>query len=161
MFLRFGKKSRWDKRDHSEPSDVETAMEDLSPRDDDEDVSVYRVETLDEAKTVAMVFALTRGGPRRLDAVLLPEPAFSLDDVAKRAAPELVAFLSERHYELLGLGDAANRANAAQRCLKLGVQVLRVQKGDVAKQYALLLTDIEVASKVEQGWAEYVARVIK
>lgn len=121
--VRIVRLGRWKDRNLSE------AVKDLTPREGELGLSVYRVaddsESDDsEVTLVAILFALMRDRPDNLDYILIPESLLiSLGLEAEPVpTPETHPFLSERHYEIRGL--AGDEAEETRLALARGIQTI-------------------------------------
>jgi len=159
MLLRIGKRSRWKNKDAQNDDDVEGAAKDLSPRED-EDVSMYRVESVDEALRVAAAHAFTYWAkPDNIDAIVLPEEAVVDAGLRPVHVPGkgLPTYLSDRHYEIPGFDDANMRLRVARNALGSGgVSATRIPK----KQLWQLASDgVRMEPGVEEAtsvrWKEF------
>ncbi|MCG8425062.1 MAG: hypothetical protein MJE77_44845 [Proteobacteria bacterium] len=159
MWLRIGKRGRWKERSAQSPDDVAEASKDLAPREH-EDLSVYKVDSLDEATRVATAHALTqKPGPANIDAVVLPDQALTTAGLEPIPVPmeELPAYLSDRHYEIRGLEDPDVQRVVAEAALNLGnVDAQRLPKGTL-KEMALngVLEEEGVKAAISTKWKEY------
>ena len=92
--LRFGKQGNW--------RSAERAEKDLRLRASDSGLSLYRVYSLEEARTVAEIFALVcrKQGPLDIFGVLIPSICFQFLTLEPRAYEDLPPFLNDRHNEI-------------------------------------------------------------
>jgi hypothetical protein len=159
MWLRLGKRSRWKDRDATNSEHVAQAAEDLKPRAS-EDVSVYRVENLLDARRIASAHAITqRPKPDSIDFVLLPDDALSDLGLVPNHRPmsELPALLRELHYEIPSLQDEWRRTAIAARTLSSdNLTVERLGKPAIAEQWKLCLSkEASVLQNASEDWTRF------
>jgi hypothetical protein len=135
--LRVGRQRRWSfERDATRREDVAEAALDLQLDEDEEGLSVYRVEGEGEVLDVAVRFALTlRSKPQPMDYVVFPsELASDLGlTVSHVPRPDLDPFLNERHHEIVGL-SADSRLRLAEAILSHpGRRVDRLREKDLPR----------------------------
>lgn len=108
------RKDRWlEDRDASNDDDVKKAAEDMMLRPTETGLSLYKVDTEQEAAKVAAYFVFTRRKPKApepIDFLLIPSQCFREVGVRPRLVPDdhLHPFLSERHCEAEGLDYAGS-----------------------------------------------------
>lgn len=145
------------RRSHWSSGSVADAARDLEPRREAEiveDLSVFRVESEREAADVATVWVATQRRPSAVDYVLLPDDVVrALCEVAHRPQPALHPLLAERHYEILGLADAALLRSLAERLLDVGVTATRIKERDLRDAVlARLESDPDLLRLLKPGW---------
>lgn len=104
LLVRIGSKSRWST---TEPSS-ERAAKDLSLRTDEEGLSVYKVDSIENARDIAKLFAPTaRKSVGKIDFVLFDESLVAaIEGLGLRKTEcDLHPELSEAHHEIVGLDD--------------------------------------------------------
>jgi hypothetical protein len=153
-----GRQRRWSfERDAARPEDVVEAAKDLQLDENEEGLSVYRVEGEGEALEVALHFALTlRPKLQPMDYVAFPsELASDLGlTVSRVPRADLVPYLGERHYEIAGL-TAEGRLRLAEAILRhSGRHVNRVRESDLPRLGAeLCRRDPELRKYLKGIWA--------
>src|SRR5436305_6660487 len=114
LLLRLSNRNRWDARSAEEPTDVAEAAHDVTLRAGEAGLSVFEVQDDAEADWVATLLALTDPGRlKKVDYLLIPPECFTALalTIAPVPDPRLIAELSDRHREVLGL-DRAGGAEA-------------------------------------------------
>ena len=104
LLVRIGRKSCWSTTDPS----VERAVKDLSLRTDEEGLSVYKVNSIDNARNIAKLFAPTaRKSVDKIDFILFDESLVTTIEGLdlRKTECDLHPELSEAHHEIVGLDD--------------------------------------------------------
>jgi hypothetical protein len=131
-----GRLSRWSlDRDARRPEDIAEAARDLSLDVGEEGLSVFRIEGDDEAREVAVRFALTcRPKPQHLDFVVFPSELAEDLGLTIPYAPreDLEPFLRARHHEIVGLTPERSPRLAAAILACTGRRVERVREHDLS-----------------------------
>jgi hypothetical protein len=98
--------------------DAEKAAKDLRLREDEQGLSVYRVDDRADAERVAVLFAMyARTAPGDCDYVLIPERCVAPFRVVPKPDESLPAWLGDRHYEIEGLRDVEGASVALARAI--------------------------------------------
>lgn len=148
--LRFGKGRNW--------RSAASAIKDLKPRPRDEGLSVFKVETREEALQVCAINALVfqRGGPDDRFFVLIPETCLEqlgLSATNKRYdnQPE---FLNERHYEIpkASLDDNSVR-RLAEQAFTMGVVRVEVSENEIRQIARDFANSPDIEPFVNEAWA--------
>lgn len=111
LLVRIGRKSYWST---TEPS-VDRAIKDLSLRTDEEGLSVYKVDSIDNAREIAKLFAPTaRKSASKIDFILFDESLVTAVEGLglRKTECDLHPELSEAHHEIVGLDDQKSCALA-------------------------------------------------
>ena len=160
LVLRIGNRGRWTgDRDAQDVEHVEAAAKDLKLGPRHQGLSVFRAETEDEQREVALRFALTcrDARPEHVDYVVFPS-ALAEDlglIIAHRPYDDLDPYLNERHYEMIGLTPELGLRLAAailrhddRRAERLEKQKLPALGADLCRR------DAQVRSYLGDGWPE-------
>jgi hypothetical protein len=160
LILRIGNRGRWTgDRDAQDDEHVEAAAKDLKLGPRHQGLSVFRAETEAEQQEVALRFALTcrDARPEHVDYVAFPS---SLAEdlgliVAHRPYDDLDPYLSERHYEMIGLTPELG-LHLATAILKHEDRLAgRLEKQEVPALGAdLCRRDSRIRSYLGDGWPE-------
>lgn len=135
LLLRIAGRNRWAAdRTNADREHVEDAAVDLQVRVGESGLSVFHTEGAEDARELAVRFALTcREDPRHVDyLVFSAETAERLGLIVVPAPREdLEPRLSERHHEVLGLSPDLALRLAADILADTGRLAARVQKADL------------------------------
>jgi hypothetical protein len=158
LLLRVGRRARWDATRRADDREhVDDAARDLTLAPDEAGLSVYRVEGDEDAREVALRYALTgRRKIEHMDYVVFPsELAISLGlSVNFVPAQGLDPQLNARHHEIIGLTPDLERQLAASILASNERRVVRIQDRDLSKLGAeLCRRDPEVKKYLKGKWA--------
>ncbi len=105
-------------RDAALEDDVRLAARDLTLRDDEDGLSVYRVDEIENAGRVAVMYAVTVWNrPDSIEYVLIPDRCLEGYECVPTPSADGALQLRELHHEIFGLRDAAKRDELARRVL--------------------------------------------
>ena len=134
-YLRIATRNRWTAdRTADEPDDVDQAVVDIELRPTERGLSVFRVEGEDESHEVAVRFVLNcRDDGHPVDYLVFPAELAGRLGLTIVHAPreDLQPWLSERHYEVLGLNEELTRSLAAMILSDSRRRVQRIPKADL------------------------------
>lgn len=151
--------ARWKGRD------VEKAAKDLRLRDDEEGLSVYRVDDPAEADRVAVLFAMyARTAPGDCDYVLIPEGCVAPFRLVPKPDTRLPAELGRLHYEIEGLRDVEGASVALARAIfeDESSHPARLREAQVlAKAAELVGEQPERAAALEPDWQDELEAYLK
>ncbi len=135
ILLRIASRGRWAAdRAAGDSRHVEDAANDLRLKPRESGLSVFRTEDPDNAREVAVRFALTcRVDPRHADYLVFPSELAERLGLAVAHVPrqDLEPRLGERHYEIVGLTPELGLRLAAEILADDGRVVGRVEKADL------------------------------
>ena len=164
LFVRIGARNRWENngvaRRSDDESDVTQATKDLSLRDDEEALSGFLVETAEEAREVASLFAQTqRERPDNVDYIQLPLELITrksgLNVTSASNTPWGQAMhpkLRERYVWLHGL-DADRSRELARATLAGNHKVSRISRKHVELDCATrAAADSELSGRLSPYW---------
>jgi hypothetical protein len=137
LLLRIASQGRWAAdRVAGDPRHVEEAATDLRLEPHESGLSVFRTEGEDDAREVAVRFAMTcRVDPRHADYLVFPSEVAERLGLVVAPVPreDLDPHLSERHQEILGLTPELSLRLAAAVLADDGRVVARVRKTDLIR----------------------------
>lgn len=152
-WVRFGRQARWHGKSPEIAEHVKDAATDLfNAARREEGTSLYVAATLDEARAIAVVYALTHRDPGTIDYVLIPDAVFSDSPPSLRSDDKLVPYLSQRHHEVPGI-DQARAEVLARAALQAGAQAVRLREREIQAAAQSWLEDPEIVGKLTQRWA--------
>lgn len=152
-WVRFGRQARWRGRSPDVAEHVtEAAMDLFNPRRREEGTSVYFAATPEEARSVAVVYALTHRDPGTIDYVLIPDAVLGEPPPEPRPDSNLVPYLSQRHQEILGM-EQARAEDVARSTLQVGVEAVRLREPEILAAAESWLEDPEVVRRLTGRWA--------
>jgi hypothetical protein len=160
VILRIATLGRWLPQRVADNSErVERAARDLVRKPGEPGLSVYRVGTEDEERQVAVRFAVTLRSARsdHLDYIVFPaELAEDLGLTVAHVPQEGIdPYLSERHFEILGLTPALTQKLAAAILSAAGHRVERLNKRAVPLlAVELCRLDPSLRGFLAEGWPE-------
>jgi hypothetical protein len=166
LILRIGTRGRWlPKSVVDESKRVELAVRDLARKPGEPGLSVYRVDAEDEERQVAVRFAVTLRSARseHLDYIVFPaEVAEGLGLTVAHVPQEGIdPYLSERHFEILGLTPELTRvlaaailAVAARRVERLGKREIPLLASELCRR------DPSLRRFLAEGWSETLAPLL-
>jgi hypothetical protein len=159
LLLRVGRKARWgEDRRADNPGHVVDAARDVSLSGGEIGLSVYRVEGDDDARELAVRYALTcRKGPAdHMDYVVFPDELATSIGLLVRELPSrgLDPLLNARHHEILGLTPELQLRLAAAILASGESRVTRIERGDLPSLGAELRhRDPELKNYLKGVWA--------
>ena len=166
LILRVGRIARWaSDRAADVPAHVDQAAIDLRLAPGEAGLSVFRADSAEEQREVAIRFALVCRDwpPENLDYVVFPADLASTLGLSVAPVPrdDLDPYLRHRHHEILGL----TRELAQQLALVIlahdGRQVERLGKRDLSPLAAeVCRRDPEIRTYLGEGWAAGLAPLL-
>jgi hypothetical protein len=147
LLVRIGRKGRWVGSDSS----TDTAVKDLSLRPGEAGLSVYKVESLNEAVNIAKIHAPTaRNKVDKIDFVLFEESIIAevegleLRQSDSNLHPELLS----AHHEIYGLSSGRARL-LAEAILGGSFDVKRISEAD-------LVESVKTRIKIDEKFKDYI-----
>jgi len=156
---RNARRARWEHdRDPENPEHVGEAAKDVSLRNERGELglSVFRVETTAEAQRVAILYASTLlDRPGKLDYMMAPSQCFENLElvVSHRPVEGLYPYLSERHYEVMGLDESVSLALARELLASPERVVVRIRESElIAELRKLMVKEPLLHHFVGEAW---------
>jgi hypothetical protein len=151
--------ARWNMGVEPSPDLVEQCARSLELRGEEEGLSVYRAEGLDQAAKIAHYFALTLTlkSPDNQDYILIPDSSLQAASIGLPVHvpdPNSHSFLRDLHHEVFGLTLERSRNLAAAILADPGRHACRAKRAEIeaaAKDY--LKSDHELRDCLTTKWA--------
>jgi hypothetical protein len=147
LLVRIGRKGRWVGSDSS----ADTAVKDLSLRPGEAGLSVYKVESLNEAVNIAKIHAPTaRNKVDKIDFILFEESIIAEVEglELRQSDSNLHPELSSVHHEIYGLSSSRARL-LAEAILGGSFDVNRISEAD-------LVESVKTRIKVDEKFKDYI-----
>jgi hypothetical protein len=147
LLVRIGRKGRWVGSDSS----ADTAVKDLSLRPGEAGLSVYKVESLNEAVNIAKIHAPTaRNKVDKIDFILFEESIIAEVEglELRQSDSNLHPELSSVHHEIYGLSSSRARL-LAEAILGGSFDVKRISEAD-------LVESVKTRIKVDEKFKDYI-----
>jgi hypothetical protein len=147
LLVRIGRKSRWVGSDSS----ADTAVKDLSLRPGEAGLSVYKIESLNEAVNIAKIHAPTaRNKVDKIDFILFEESIIAEVEglELRQSDSSLHPELSSVHHEIYGLNSSRARL-LAEAILGGSFDVKRISEAD-------LVESVKTRIKVDEKFKDYI-----
>lgn len=147
LLVRIGRKGRWVGSDSS----ADTAVKDLSLRPGEAGLSVYKIESLNEAVNIAKIHAPTaRNKVDKIDFILFEESIIAEVEglELRQSDSNLHPELSSVHHEIYGLSSSRARL-LAEAILGGSFDVNRISEAD-------LVESVKTRIKVDEKFKDYI-----
>jgi hypothetical protein len=147
LLVRIGSQSRWST---SEPS-IERAVKDLRLRPEEEGLSVYKVDSIESARSVAKLFAPTaRKSVSKIDFIVFDDSLVPAIEglTLRKTGCDLHPELSGLHHEIVGLDDQ-NSCSLAAAILSSSFSAERVSESE-------LIESVRCRTKQDDQFKAYV-----
>lgn len=153
--LRLASFRRW------KDKDAEKAAKDLELRDQEEGLSVFKVDDPEDADRIGVLFGMyRRTKPREVDYVLIPERCLASFRLVARPDPSLPAEMGALHYEIEGMREVEGASLALARAVLAddATQVKHLREAEVLS-IAATLVDEDPARKavLSEDWLRSLA----
>lgn len=152
FYVRRAKKPRWEPDPTTGAVNIETAALDL----DDDDISVYRAETAQEARKLALLHAVCQMPHiENVDFLVIPEKALDSLEVTIDHDPvdDSHPMLCERHYVIRGVEKSGGRVTIAQALVDAGATPYRLKKsGAIEAVLELAQDDPDIKLHAQERW---------
>ena len=153
MWVRFiVNKNRW-----TNPDAFSKAPKDFEPQDDSEDPSIFRVDSVEQARDFAACWGACYLRPESRDYLVFSDDAFGELNAKQVPRDDLPIRLRDRHYEIEGLHDERIREEFCGRVRQNVIAVKRLRVTEVVEYLRELRhEDPDLDSKILPKWQELV-----
>lgn len=152
FYVRRVRKPRWEADPTTGAVNIETAAQDLN----DDEISVYRAETEQEAQKLALLHAVCRMPHiENVDYLVIPEGALDSIEVTIDHDPldDSHPMLCERHSVVRGVEKSGGRVTIAQALVDAGAKPYRVKKSCALEAVLeLARNDPDIKLHAQERW---------
>ncbi len=156
LYLRVVDRAKWKDRSPNDPLSVELASSNLAPK---QGLSVFQVDNRDDAKRIALLYAITERAHRNtIDYLVFPDTlALGRGLTFKSSRGALHPILASKHHDVMGLENEDVRLKLAEdllRALQQGTcEVNRLTQGMIRKEVpSLVAADPSLLDYKGQEW---------
>lgn len=152
FYVRRAKKPRWEADPTTGTVNIERAAQDL----DDDEISVYRAETEQEARKLALLHAVCQMPYiENVDFLVIPEGALDSLGVTidHDPVPDSHPMLCERHFVIRGVERSGGRVTIAQALVDAGATPYRLEKSRAIEAVLeLAQNDPDIELHAQERW---------